>query len=382
MTLWALAAAAAAAFAHGALTLAECSSPHFFVVPGGDDFGRGTIEAPFGTIERAQLAARAAGGGTVELLSGRHELRRPIYLDTADTGLRLTSGSDASVSGGSVVGEWKEGKDRVWSAPTPRDVGDVRQLYVDGGRAARTRVRWASAARAWEQAPDGFLVRGDDSALSWPNPRGVELLFKARGEFTMQRCTVEAVLPAVSAVGTKSLASLGRRACNVTGSWQWSPTLTSPPRADWRPFEWTEDANGRFRFTSPNDTPFKTARGTLYANGSLDLFYACPETACNVTGSIDASCNRITTVLDGQLHDVYTRVGSIVPPARASVLVQVKQPCFNNTAMQAHPSAGRTTVEIWALENLYNNSHAEVFADSPPGTVRHPLFAASHQLDD
>ena len=96
-------------------------------------------------------------------------------MDAADTGLRLTSGSDASVSGGSAVGGWTAGKDGVWSAPTPRDVGDVRQLYVDGGRAARTRVRWASAASAWEQAPNGFLVRGDDSALSWPNPRGVEL---------------------------------------------------------------------------------------------------------------------------------------------------------------------------------------------------------------
>jgi hypothetical protein len=60
-----------------------------FVAPGGDDAGAGTATAPFATLARAQMAARAgraAGPVTVTLRGGDYEMRAGLALTSADSG--------------------------------------------------------------------------------------------------------------------------------------------------------------------------------------------------------------------------------------------------------------------------------------------------------
>ncbi|NJP90382.1 right-handed parallel beta-helix repeat-containing protein [Nonomuraea sp. FMUSA5-5] len=133
----------------------------FYVSPQGDDSWSGSAERPFLTLERARSAAREVPGEVVvRLRGGTHVLTRPFELAEPDSGTVYEAygyGSAAQeevvVSGGRPISGWQE-RGGVWRA----EVGDleVRQLYVDGRRAARAAV--AGLPGAAEATATGYVT--------------------------------------------------------------------------------------------------------------------------------------------------------------------------------------------------------------------------------
>ena len=152
----------------------------FFVSPVGNDRWSGTLPAPdkrktngpFATIERAQRAVRKLKGRTglkqpvrVTLRGGLYTLKQPIVFTPRDSGAAPVEGHWHTVaaparpvtyaaypgetpvlSGGSRITGWKKeklGTRTVWVARLPqvkRGKWYFRELFVNGRRAARTRV--------------------------------------------------------------------------------------------------------------------------------------------------------------------------------------------------------------------------------------------------
>ncbi|MFD0470389.1 hypothetical protein ACFQ0B_20275 [Nonomuraea thailandensis] len=163
----------------------------FYVSPAGDDSGQGSFEHPFRTLERARSAAREVPGEVVvRLRGGTHLLTRPFELTEADSGTVYEAyghGSaereEAVVSGGRPITGWRE-RDGVWRA----EVGDleVRQLYVDGRRAARAAIPGLPGAA--EATGTGYVT---DSAepLGW---RSAEFVHRGVYPWTEARLAMAA----------------------------------------------------------------------------------------------------------------------------------------------------------------------------------------------
>ncbi|MFC7101827.1 hypothetical protein ACFQQB_15965 [Nonomuraea rubra] len=141
----------------------------FYVSPAGDDSWEGSFERPFLTLERARSAAREVPGeAVVRLMGGTHVLTRPFELTEADSGTVYeayghgTAGQEeAVISGGRPITEWRV-RDGVWRA----EVGDleVRQLYVDGRRAARAAIPGLPGAA--EATGTGYVTDSTEP-LAW-----------------------------------------------------------------------------------------------------------------------------------------------------------------------------------------------------------------------
>src|SRR5437762_3624642 len=92
-----------------ALSALACGA-EFFVAPDGDDANPGTRERPFGTLQRAQLAARTAKGDghlMVFVRGGTFRLREPLVFTAQDSGVshaeifwQAVKGETPVISGG------------------------------------------------------------------------------------------------------------------------------------------------------------------------------------------------------------------------------------------------------------------------------------------
>jgi hypothetical protein len=143
----------------------------FHVSPQGNDADPGTLDKPFQTLSRAQLAARRVkaehggrlpdGGVTVWLRGGRYELENSFVLGPEDSGekgrpmvYRAYPQESPLLSGGRIIRGWKRvgadapglpetAKGKVWVASLPRmkdNPWQFRELWADGKRL--TRARW------------------------------------------------------------------------------------------------------------------------------------------------------------------------------------------------------------------------------------------------
>lgn len=142
--------------------------------PGGD----GSPERPFAALPMAVKALPAAPQEplTLVLASGVHRIHEPIILGAAELrGRSLTiRGEDgAVVSGGRKLTAWRI-EDGRWSHPW--DNGPIRELFVDGRRAARSRFPaegWLQVEKALPDKRSGFTSRNDLPAFK----PGFEMLF-------------------------------------------------------------------------------------------------------------------------------------------------------------------------------------------------------------
>jgi len=77
--------------------------------------------------------------------------------------------------------------------------------------------------------------------------------------------------------------------CNVSGLWTWD-TFSNP-----NTFVVTSTTPQRclFTLTTSNPTPWRTARGAVYANRTAWVHYGCSGDACFETGCIDTNCSKI-----------------------------------------------------------------------------------------
>jgi hypothetical protein len=157
------------------------------VSPAGDDANDGTVDRPVRTLGRAQALARAqsrAGPGdiTIALAGGVYRLAAPLVLDARDSGVpghrviwAAVPGAVPVISGGVPVRGWREvdPQRHLWVAPAPTGLADLRQLYVNGVRAHRTRGRLPVALR-----PTALGYEADSAALAaWRNPSDLEFVY-------------------------------------------------------------------------------------------------------------------------------------------------------------------------------------------------------------
>ncbi len=128
-----------------------CSAAEYYVATDGDDAGDGTLEAPFATIGRAQVAVRESGErpATVMVRGGVYRIRRGLVFGPEDSGSegapvtwRAYEGEQPVISGGAPIGGWERGPGELWQTnitAVERGARYFRQLFVNGER--RTRAR-------------------------------------------------------------------------------------------------------------------------------------------------------------------------------------------------------------------------------------------------
>ena len=170
----------------------------FYVSPAGDDANPGTKDKPFGTIGRARDAVRQinrnmTGDIVVILGGGTYSISEPIVFDHRDSAAgghtivyRSADGEQAVISGGRAITGWQPDADGRWKAAT--DLGNFRQLYVDGKRAVRARGDALPGAEL--HGKDGYKTTAVEMA-DWKNPADIEFCYHVVWCHT--RCKVQSI---------------------------------------------------------------------------------------------------------------------------------------------------------------------------------------------
>ena len=188
-------------------TAAETQSKvhqQFCVSPAGSDDNPGTEAKPFATIQRARSAVRRvnrqmSGDLVVVLRGGTYRLAETLTFDAEDSG---TGGHDVVykgfpgetpvVSGGRAITGWQPDAAGRWKART--DIGNFRQLYVNGERAIRARGPAPAGIKLF--GADGFKTT-QVAMADWRNPSDIELCFYVLWgplkAWTHTRCKVQSI---------------------------------------------------------------------------------------------------------------------------------------------------------------------------------------------
>lgn len=140
--------------------------------------GDGSSGRPFAALPLALKALPAAPPGplTLVLASGVHRISAPIMLGAAELrgrSLTIRGEEGAVISGGRKLADWKI-EDGRWIHPW--DDGPIRELFVDGRPAARSRfpaTGWLQVETALPDKRGGFTSRNDLPERE----AGLELLF-------------------------------------------------------------------------------------------------------------------------------------------------------------------------------------------------------------
>ncbi|MDM8009318.1 MAG: right-handed parallel beta-helix repeat-containing protein [Phycisphaerae bacterium] len=176
----------------------------FWVSPTGSDDNPGTEAKPFATIQRAQSAVRRLtqqmrGDILVTLRGGTYRLAETLVFGAEDSGsgghdivYKGAPGETPVVSGGRVVNGWQPDAAGRWKGHT--DVGNFRQLYVEGVRARRAQGPAPAGVRLF--GTDGFRTT-EVRMADWRNPGDIELCFYVfwgpRKAWTHTRCKVQGI---------------------------------------------------------------------------------------------------------------------------------------------------------------------------------------------
>lgn len=137
-----------------ALTAQETEAD-FYIAPNGNDLHPGTMEQPFATFERAQIAVqetlKSAKQKDILVLvrGGVYNLEKPLIFKPDDGGTENISITYSAypnerpmLSGGRQITGWRKQKDNLWTAKLPNVKSGqwwFRQLFVDGQRLIRAR---------------------------------------------------------------------------------------------------------------------------------------------------------------------------------------------------------------------------------------------------
>lgn len=174
----------------------------FHVSPTGDDRAAGTVDAPFRTLERAQVAVRGANGRsdvTVLVHGGVYALARPLAFTARDGGQngftvtwKAAGETRPMLSGGVSVTGWRlHDRDRgIYAADVPKGL-DARQLWVDGRLARRARVEIPRADARFDTT--GITLSGTGAQILAKAAGSTHLEVEATGFFTHRYSPVERV---------------------------------------------------------------------------------------------------------------------------------------------------------------------------------------------
>lgn len=117
-----------------------CAQP-YYVSPAGDDANAGTLEKPFATLQRAQLAARQKPGG-VFLRGGTYYLPATLVFTAGDSGTRTAPavfqnypGEQPVISGGVRLDnlDWQPFTNGIFAARVPAAL-QTGEIFVNGER--------------------------------------------------------------------------------------------------------------------------------------------------------------------------------------------------------------------------------------------------------
>lgn len=123
----------------------------YYLSPSGNDNHAGTKIKPFATLARAQNAVRSVnqamtGDVGVVLRGGTYSIQTPITFGPADSGVnghdviyRSYPGEKVIISGGFRVSGWQADSGGLWK--TTINAEYIRQVYVNGKRAIRARIK-------------------------------------------------------------------------------------------------------------------------------------------------------------------------------------------------------------------------------------------------
>lgn len=159
----------------------------FFVSPWGNDSNPGTKQAPFSTIEKAQLMVlermKTTPGEncTVWLHGGEYQIENTILFDSNDFNgsgnitFKAMRKQKPVISGGTEITEWRKTDSGFWVAKLLGKQSDLapRELFVDGKRATRSRHPNNEYLRVKQAGADRrthFFFEEDD----FPIPQDVE----------------------------------------------------------------------------------------------------------------------------------------------------------------------------------------------------------------
>ncbi|HXS98360.1 MAG TPA: right-handed parallel beta-helix repeat-containing protein [Candidatus Limnocylindrales bacterium] len=188
---------------------ASLSYGQIYVSPSGDDAATGTQAHPIRTLEHARDLIRSripqmTADLTVHLASGTYRLGRPLVLDARDSGsaghnVVWAGDSGAIVSGGVRLTGWKlmDRARNVWTAASPADLDNTRQMWVDGVRAHRASGRLPVSVT---MTATGYTASSDLMSY-WKNVSGIEFVYtggnniwseheEGLGGWTEPRCPV------------------------------------------------------------------------------------------------------------------------------------------------------------------------------------------------
>lgn len=186
----------------GVPALAKAEPYQCYVSPQGSDLGKGTLEAPFATLEKARLAVRKAKlagseGATVTIRGGVYHLSKGLKLTEADSGTpqgpvvyqafpgefpRLVGGREISPSLFTPVTD-KDLLERLPEAARGKVFqADLRKAGITDYGVMQTR----GFRRPYVNAPMELFIGGKAMSLArWPN-KGMENVTDAAGATAFQ----------------------------------------------------------------------------------------------------------------------------------------------------------------------------------------------------
>ncbi len=162
----------------GSALVAESLAQPYYVAPHGSDTAPGTLEAPFASLARAQMAVRQKPG-TVFLRGGTYYLGEPLVFTAADSGTptapviyQAFPNETPVVSGGVRLDrlQWRPSSNGVFVADVPGDLL-TEEIFVNGER--QTLARYPNFDPA-AQYFDGFAADAISTNRSarWADPSG------------------------------------------------------------------------------------------------------------------------------------------------------------------------------------------------------------------
>jgi hypothetical protein len=150
----------------------------FYVAPGGNDGHSGTIDQPFATLQRAQLAVRT-NPGKVLLRGGTYYLAEALVFTAEDSGAKdvpvvfeAYPGEQPVLSGGIRLDklQWESYRDGIFQTRVPEDLR-TEEIFINGERQILARYpNFDPAAQYF----DGFAADAisRERAARWTNPAG------------------------------------------------------------------------------------------------------------------------------------------------------------------------------------------------------------------
>jgi hypothetical protein len=150
----------------------------YFVAPAGDDANPGTLEKPFASLQRAQLAVRQKPG-VVFLRGGTYYLPETLVFTVQDSGTKDASvifqaykNEQPVISGGVKLEklDWQPYRDGIFQSKVPDDLR-TEEIFVNGERQILARYPNFNPAA---QYFDGFAADAisTNRAARWADPAG------------------------------------------------------------------------------------------------------------------------------------------------------------------------------------------------------------------